>query len=129
MSNLAKNKALPWVFGGLAVIVIVSMLWMIMEYKQEQDLSHNVKGRWEHVGRTKWLTVSAQDWQVDQWDEVTKGWHKVDHGTWSVRETGTFIFQSNLNSATIPVKLEGDVLWFDVEGSSDKYRDEYRRKK
>ncbi len=109
------QKLLIGIGVGVALIVFVTLVWVIVEYKQEQDLTYDVKGRWEHVDRSKVLTVVNNTWRIEKWDAVTNGWHDVNHGTWTVRDTGTFIFDSELNNAPFPVKIEGDTLWFEEQ--------------
>lgn len=124
-----NSKLMPWVAGGLAIVVLGALIWGILEYKHEQDLTADIQGRWEHVDKTKWLTVGAGTWQIERWDVNTKGWHKVDHGTWTVRSTGTFIFESNLGGANTPAKIDGDALWLELDEATGNYRQQYLRRK
>ena len=124
-----NNKLVPWIGGGIAVVIVIAALWGIIEYKQEQDLTSNVQGRYEHVDRTRILTVTAKEWTMDRWDTTTSGWHRVDSGEWTVSSTGTFIFKSQLNSATYPVRLDGNTIWFNFGDEEKQVGDPYRRTK
>ena len=109
------QKYLIGIALAVALVVLAALVFTFCEYKQQSDLSSEVQGRWEHVDRTKLLTVGQSLWRIDRWDDATKAWNEVNHGTWTVRETGTFIFVSELNNAPFPVKIEGDTLWFEEQ--------------
>lgn len=124
-----NQKLVMGIGGGVALMIFIALVWAIVEYRTEQTLTQNVKGRWEHVTRTKQLTVTDKTWRIDQWDDVTNGWHDVSHGTWTVRDTGTFIFVSELTNATFSVKIDGDKLVFDYGDTDMQPGEKYNRMK
>ena len=109
------QKYLIGIGAAVALVVFAGLVFALCEYKHEQDLQTDIVGRWEHIDRSKTLTVTQGAWRIERFDDATKNWSDVNRGTWTVRETGTFIFVSELNNAPFPVKIEGDTLCFEEQ--------------
>src|SRR5688572_7612861 len=117
------NKVLIGIAVMLVLLICGGVGFAYCGHKQAVDLSADVQGRWEYVlvnkdgsaTRDRILTVSGANWRVEKWDDATKGWHPVAHGTWTVSDSGTFLFNSDLTGAQYTVRIEGQSLFMDTD--------------